>query len=382
MDASAVVRAVLRDGAELLVAGPDPAVLRLGLLLPLSGPLGLTGPSGLAAACLAATEVNRAGGVAGRPVELVLVDAGRSPDRVAADARSLAAAGLAEAFVGFHTSDVHRALEATLAGRAPYVFTPPHEGGTRGQGVVLLGDSPARQLGPALRWLSERRGLRRWALVGSDYIWPRSVHRAAARLVRRLGAEVVLDRLVPFRPVGGPDPEAGAEEIVAALARAGADALLLSLVGRDLAVFNRVFAASRSSARVVRLSGALEENGLLAAGGDDTGELYSAMRSFDGQGDERRMALAERHRSVFGAHAPVLDAYAEGCYDGVHLLGAVAAAGALTARAAGAASARLLAGTGDRASRWAWSAAPLGPPPMARYLARADGLDLTVIRRL
>ena len=343
MDASAVVRAVVRDSAELLVTGPDTSVLRLGLLLPLSGPLGLTGPSGLAAACLAAGEVNSAGGVAGRPVELVLVDAGRAPEAVAADARILAGAGLVEAFVGFHTSDVHRALEATLAGRAPYVFTPPHEGGARRQGVVLLGDSPGRQLGPALRWLSERRRLRRWALVGSDYIWPRSVHRSAARLVRLLGAEVVLERLVPFRPAAGPDPEAGAEELVSALAASGADAILLSLVGRDLAVFNRVFAASRLSSRVVRLSGALEENGLLAAGGDDTGELYSAMRSFDGQGDERRMALAERHHAVFGADAPVLDAYAEGCYDGVHLLAAVAAAGALTARQAGAASARLLA---------------------------------------
>src|SRR3712207_8624834 len=32
--------------------------------------------------------------------------------------------------------------------------------------------------------------------------------------------------------------------------------------------------------RVVRLSGALEENGLYAAGGDSTGELYACMPSF------------------------------------------------------------------------------------------------------
>jgi urea transport system substrate-binding protein len=106
------------------------------------------------------------------------------------------------------------------------------------------------------------------------------------------------------------------------------------------------------------------------------------MRSFDGQGDERRIALAERYVTVFGAQAPVLDAYAEGCYDGVDLLVAVAASGALTARGVGAASARLLAGADDRLARWAWSAAPLGPPPMERYLARADGLDLTVIKSL
>ena len=381
MKGSAVMRSVVRDGTEVLVSGPDPAVLRLGLLLPLSGPLGLTGPSGLSAACLAATEVNASGGAAGRAVELVPVDAGRSPGAVAGEARFLADTGLVQAFVGFHTSDVHRGLEAALAGRAPYVFTPPHEGGARREGVVLLGDSPERQLGTALDWLSSRLRLRRWALVGSDYIWPRSVHRAGARLVRAAGGEVVLDRLVPFPWAPGDDPEARFEEIVDALARTGAEAILLSLVGRDLVVFNRVFAASRLSARVVRLSGALEENVLLASGGDDTGGLYSAMRSFAGQGDERQIALAERYRSAFGEVAPVLDVYAEGCYDGVHLLAALAAAGMLGVRHGRAASARLLAGA-DPVARHAWAAAPLGPPRPERYLARADGLDLTVVTRL
>ncbi|MFE9102495.1 ABC transporter substrate-binding protein [Actinomadura geliboluensis] len=87
---------VLRDATELLVTGPDAGVLRLGLLLPLSGPLGLTGPSGLSAARLAAIEVN----AAGRGVELVPVDAGRRPEEVAAEARFLAGAGLVQAFVG------------------------------------------------------------------------------------------------------------------------------------------------------------------------------------------------------------------------------------------------------------------------------------------
>ncbi|GLZ39290.1 ABC transporter substrate-binding protein [Actinokineospora sp. NBRC 105648] len=371
MDSSAVVRAVLRDRVEVAVAGPDPGALRIGLLLPLSGALGLTGPSGLGAASLAATELNTAGGVAGRQVQLVLVDAGRDPAVVAGDAAGLA--GLVDAFVGFHTSDVHRSLEVALGGRVPYVFTPPHEGGSRRPGVVLLGDSPARQLAPALRWLVARRRLRRWALVGSDYIWPRAVHRVATGIVHALGAEVVSERLVPF-----PGPGTDADEIVGALTRVRVDAILLSLVGRDLAKFNRAFAASPLASRVVRLSGSLEENGLLAAGGDDTGELYAAMRSFAGQGDERRIALAERHRALFGGRAPVLDAYAEGCYDGVHLVAALAASGGLHAAGAQIATAGLLATT----DRGAWSAAPLGPPRAGGFLARADGLDLTVITQL
>ncbi|WUH97269.1 hypothetical protein OHR68_27535 [Spirillospora sp. NBC_00431] len=89
--------------------------------------------------------------------------------------------------------------------------------------------------------------------------------------------------------------------------------------------------------------------------------------------DERRIALAERHRAAFGPDGPVLDAYAEGCYDGVHLLVALAVAGVLDARRAKGASARLLAsagGVGEAEVRRAWAGAPLGAPRTGGHLAR------------
>ncbi|MGH3643272.1 MAG: substrate-binding domain-containing protein [Mycobacterium sp.] len=367
---------VVRPSLEVLVDGPSDDVLRLGLLLPMSGPLGLTATSALDAACLAATEVNESGGERGRRVELVLVDAGSDPDRVAAESKYLADAKLVDAFVGLHTSDVHRAIEVALAGRTPYIFTPPHEGGRRSPGVVLIGDPPSRQIGPALTNLMARRGLRRWVMIGSDYIWTWSMHRFAAKQIVAAGGSVVSSRLVPFGI-----RSADADELVELLSRRHADGVLLSLIGSDLAVFNRAFARAGLGDRVVRLSGSLEENGLLAAGGDDTGELYSAMRSFAGQADDRRRALAENHHRAFGDFAPVLDAYSEGCYDGVHLAVALAAIDALAAVPAQSAARHLLAHNGIDCPD-AWSHAPVGAPHQQRCLARADGLDFAVVATL
>lgn len=362
-----------RDALEVMLDGPDRSVLRLGLLVPLSGPLGLTGPSALDAAVLAAGELNRAGGVLGRRVELVVTDAGGRPDQVATAARALATAGLVDAFVGLHTSDVHRAVETQLAGATPYIFTPPHEGGRRLPGVVLLGDSPARQLAGAIAWLCAHRDLGRWALVGSDYIWTWAVHRAARPLIRAHGGSVELERLVPF----GYEEDGG--ELIDAVLAAKVDAVLLCLIGSDQARFNRAFAGSPLASHVVRVSGALEENGLLAAGGDETGELYAAMRSFSGQQEPRRLALNERFRAAFGEQGPVLDAYSEGCYDGIHLAAALDRVGALTAARARPMATRLLTDTDSAASRAAWAGAPLGPPVQHGFLARADGLDLEVV---
>jgi urea transport system substrate-binding protein len=125
---------------------------------------------------------------------------------------------------------------------------------------------------------------------------------------------VVGEALVPFGPV----------------VRSRADAVLLSLVGRDLVLFHREFARAGLDRRVVRLSGALEENGLYAMGGDATGELYAAMPSFAASPtstDEHQLALQERHAQRAGASAPVVCAYARSVHDGVRLACSLLAGG-------------------------------------------------------
>jgi urea transport system substrate-binding protein len=318
----------LLDPWDVLLAGPRPDVVRMGLAVPLSGPLAMTVPSALDLAGLATDEVNAAGGISGRPVELVAVDSGRPPDVVAAEVAGLHRAGVVDLLVGFHTSDVHRAVERALPPGARYVFTPPHEGGARRAGVLRIGQSPLDQHAAALTWLVRNRRARRWVLLGTDYVWPRAVHRAARHVLGGVGAEVVAEALVPF----GPGDTAPLLDLVQ---RSRADAVLLSLVGRDLVAFNREFGRTGLDRRVVRLSGALEENGLYALGGDATGELFACMPSFaaadDGR-DEHQLALQERHSRRSGPAAPVVSAYARGVYDGVRLAAALAGGRAVRTR--------------------------------------------------
>ena len=193
------------------------------------------------------------------------------------------------------------------------MFTPPHEGGRRSAGVARLGPAPREQHAAALAWVVGNRRARRWVLLGTDYVWPRAVHRAAAAALPELGAQVVGEALVPFGPTD-PGP------LLDLVLRTRADAVLLSLVGRDLVAFNREFTRAGLDRHVVRLSGALEENGLYALGGDRTGELFACMPSFaaaDGAADEGQLALQERLAGRSGPTAPVACAYARGLYDGV-----------------------------------------------------------------
>ena len=349
------LEAGLTDLLEARLLPHPPDTLRIGLVVPQRGALGMLGPSVVDAALLGAHEANVTGGVAGSYVDLVLLDGGREPATVAREAGALAASGGIDALVGLCASDVHLAVARAVAGRTPYVYTPPHDGTPGFSSVVCTGPAPAAQLQDAIVRLGRAHRVRRWALVGSDYVWPWAVHRAARRTIVESGAAAVLEEFVP---IGGvPDV---LDRLVDRLAAERADALLISLVGRDQVLFHRALRHAGLDRRLVRLSGALEENGLLAVDGDETGLLYAAMPSFASLPDEDHRSLLERHAAVLGPTAPVLDSYAKGVYDGVRLITRLATRGALCP---------------DRISREA--AQTSGAQPV--HLARAVGYDLAVV---
>src|SRR3984885_8004106 len=241
--------------------------LRIAFLLPLSGPAGLWGPSCQTSAMLASREVNTAGGILGREIELVFADAGADPEQVADQTIDLIAENRAEAVIGMHISAVRVALVRALRGRLPYVYTPVYEGGERSPGLFMIGETPARQLKPAIHWLAEHRNARRWYLIGNDYIWPHVSHRAARRYVKETGGEGLGGDYVPF----------GCEDHDTHLARirkAQPDVVLVSMVGTDCVTFNRALAATGLARHMLRLSVASEENTLLGIGARQAENFY------------------------------------------------------------------------------------------------------------
>ncbi|WP_031163915.1 substrate-binding domain-containing protein [Streptosporangium roseum] len=348
--------------AELIRSG----ALRVGLVVPISGVLGLVGPCAINCAILAADEVNLAGGVLGRPVELVLIDGGRPAAQVAAEVGDLAGSGAIDAVVGTHGSDVRIAVVRTLAGRVPFVYAPPYEGGGHSPGVYFLGETPGHQLRPGLDWLIDRRRARRWFLLGNDYVWPHLVHDAARRHLTARNVTIVGERFVPY----------GVRDFAPLLERLAAsrpDAVLLSLIGSDLVTFNRAFTAAGLS--WPRLCGALEEHGLLGIGGDATGELYGAMGYFASLVTDDSLSLGERYIRRFGADAPLLNGHGQGCYEAVLMLAALGSrAGTLAVPAVDA----IAEGTSIVTARGRLTLQDRGVRRRA-HIGRADGLDFDIV---
>ena len=311
-------------------SGPGPPVLPhrrktvrqtldVALVVPLQGPAGVFGPSCELCARLAAEEVNADGGILARELRFVVVDGGRRPAEVAAHVNRLLTDGAIEAVTGWHISAVRNAVAPRIAGRAPYIYTPLYEGGEHRPGVFLTGETPDRQVHPALRWLRAECGAQRWAVVGDDYVWPRQTARVTRRYAATLGAEIALETFVPL---GTTDFTTTLHAIEAR----GCDLVLMLLVGDDAVNFNRQFAARGLDAACLRFSPLMEENMLLATGADNTRALYSAAGFFEALPSAYGQDFGRRYTSRFGAEAPMLNSLGESCYEGVRLLAALVGA--------------------------------------------------------
>lgn len=347
------------------------ASVRVGLLIPMSGPAGMWGPSAQTCAMLAVDEINRSGGLLGRPLELMLRDAGGAPATVADAARALVEEQGAEAIVGMHVSSVRVAVVRALAGRVPFVYTPIYEGGERGPGVFAIGETPEQQLRPAIHWLAERRRARRWYLIGNDYVWPRVSHRAAKRYITSTGGGVAGEEYVPL----------GQDEFSRSLARiraAAPDAVLISLVGGDGVAFHRRFAAEGMAPHYIRLSSALDENALLGVGAENSENLFAASGYFAALATRANRGFVERYHQNFGSMAPMLSALGQSCYEGFRFFAALAASAGSLAPAALDAAARSFAYEGARGTVRLQDK----QASMDTYLARADGLAFRIVDHL
>ena len=304
---AAARREALADGADFVV----------GLLVPINGSAGIWGPSSIACAQLAQAEINADGGLLDRRVRLRVIDSSDEATEVGSVTAGLMNAGSIDAIVGMHTSQVRQRVLKDVARQIPYVYTPLYEGGERTPGVFAIGETPGQQLRPAIEYLASRHSARRWMFVGNDYVWPRVSHRLAARYVAAQGGEVVGDRYLPF---GTEDYS----ELLDEIARLKPHAILLSLVGQDAVQFNRAFGRCGLSRDMFRLSCAIEENGLLAIGADNTDGLFASSGYFASLDNDANMAFKERYYNHFGQRAPTLNALGQSTYEGVHFMAALA----------------------------------------------------------
>jgi urea transport system substrate-binding protein len=307
----------LQRGGAVLPPEVQPGEVGIGLLVSMSGAVGMLGASIENLATLAVEELNHDGPPGGRPIRLVVADDCTSPRVAKAAARRLVEDEHCPVVIASVTSASFEAARPVVerAG-ALLVFGLANEGGSGGPLTFRLGERPAEQMEPIVPHLMSSCGGRRWYLAGSDYIWPRVMHSSARRAIAGSGGEVVGEILCPLRV-------RDFSRVIESIDRAETDIVLSTLVGSDGVRFGRALRESGLRERCTLVAPALEDLVREHAGADAVGD-WTVRGYFQDLPTPENRAFLARYRARFGELSPPPSAFSEAIYETFHLVAAAA----------------------------------------------------------
>ena len=178
----------------------DHGAIRIGILHSLSGTLTAAERPLQRLLVMLIEQINEEGGLLHRPVEAVIADPASEPKRYAEHAeRMLAEQDIAVMF-GCWSSASRKQVIPVLERHGALLFYPSqYEGEEQSPHVFYTGATPRQQALPAVDFLLDR-GRRRFILVGTDYVYPRTTNAILKNYLASRGvlADDVIEMYVPL----------------------------------------------------------------------------------------------------------------------------------------------------------------------------------------
>ena len=198
-------------GAVALAAPPiirparaaDP--IKVGVISPLTGAWTVYGKAHISGFQLAVEEINTAGGVLGRQIEIVIGDSKTEPRVVVEQANRLIRQERVDFLAGTFSSAERNAAGPVVKAADKILLYPTwYEGqekkyapGVCNPNIFMFGPEPTQQVWPHMEYMTKKYG-KKFFMIGSDYAWPRVTNEVTKQKLKELGGEVVGEVYIPF----------------------------------------------------------------------------------------------------------------------------------------------------------------------------------------
>lgn len=285
--------------------------IKIGVLHSLTGTMSSSEAPLVDAVRLAVEEANQSGGVNGQTIEMVVADCRSDAAYCAQQAEKLIAEDV-QALFGCWTSDCRKAVKTVVEKRHHLLFYPlQYEGLEQSPDIIYTGAAPNQQIIPMALWALQNKG-KRFYLIGSDYIFPRTANLMAKDVLLPQGGQLLGER---YLPLGTGDVAAAVQEIAAMRP----DFVLNTLNGDSNRHFFRALSAAGITAeKIPVLSTSIGEVELAAMGADMMAGHYAAWNYFQSLDSPENNAFIARFRQRYGKDR-VLDDPMVASYIGVML---------------------------------------------------------------
>jgi ABC-type branched-subunit amino acid transport system substrate-binding protein len=174
--------------------------IKIGVIADQTGPLSFVGIANANVARLVIDDMNRAGGLLGRPLELYLEDSATIDSVAEAKATKLVEHDRVDVVFGGIYSSTRQAIKAAAVtrGNTLYIYPEQYEGQECDPLIFCTGPVPAQQVEPLIPWLMQRSGAKKFYLPSADYIWPRLLNEKARAVVTAHGGQIVGEEYFPL----------------------------------------------------------------------------------------------------------------------------------------------------------------------------------------
>lgn len=290
----------LQEHAGLAV---DAESVTVGQLHSASGTMAISETGAIQAEQLAIEMINAGGGVLGRRVRLLREDGASDWPTFTEKARKLLVADRVAAVFGCWTSASRKAVLPVFEQENGLLYYPTfYEGLEQSRNVIYTGQEATQQILWGLDWAHRQKGARRFFLVGSDYVWPRTSSKIARRHIDQvLGGEVVAEE---YYPLG----HTNFGSLINKIRLARPDCVYAMIVGGStVAFYKQLRAAGITGERQFLLTPAVTEDEMTGIGGQNFAGFHSCMKYFQSVDTPANHRFVRLFRERYGARAVIGD---------------------------------------------------------------------------
>ena len=217
--------AVALTSISFSVFAQDSKPIVIGVPVGLSGANSVVAPSVVQSAQLAVEEINAAGGILGRKVQLEVADDASGAVGAQKAFDSLIFQKKVDVLISMETSAARNAgLPAVAKGKTPYIYTSFYEGRSCSPYMFVNAWVPEQQVPPIVDYFMKEKSAKTIFLIGSDYAFGRGMLAFTKQYAESKGAKVVGEE---YLPMDGSDWTA----VISNLKAAKPDAIITSTAG-------------------------------------------------------------------------------------------------------------------------------------------------------
>ncbi|MBR3372062.1 MAG: urea ABC transporter substrate-binding protein [Rhodobacteraceae bacterium] len=220
--------------ALLIASGPALAdcPIKVGVLHSLSGSMAISETTLRDVMLMLVEQQNAAGGLLGCEIEAVVVDPASDWPLFAERARELLTVNEVDVMFGAWTSVSRKAVLPVLEELNGLMFYPvQYEGQESSRNVFYTGAAPNQQAIPAVDYFLEELGVESFALLGTDYVYPRTTNAILESYLMSKGIAAE-DIFVNYTPFGHSDWSTIVSDVVA-LGAGGKQVGVISTINGD-----------------------------------------------------------------------------------------------------------------------------------------------------